>query len=73
MKNLAGRTDGKGGRFFLMERTETLQVLAGPSQAHMMSNHLGNVDPVSDLIDHVFGNQTSAHGSRGSYFPTWDR
>ena len=53
-----------------MERTEPFQVLAGPSQAHMMSNDLGDIDPVSDLIDHIFRNQTSAHGSRGSYFPT---
>jgi hypothetical protein len=54
MKDLAGRADRKGGRFFLMEGTETFQVLAGLSQTHMMSNHLGNVDPVFDLIDHVF-------------------
>jgi hypothetical protein len=73
MKDLAGRADRKGGRFFLMEGTETFQVLAGPSQAHVMSDHLGNIGPISDLIDHVFRNQTSAHGSRGSYFPTWHR
>jgi hypothetical protein len=56
-----------------MEGTETFQVLAGPSQAHVMSDHLGNISPISDLIDHVFRNQTSAHGSRSSYFPTWNR
>ena len=70
MKNLAGRTDGKGGRFFLMERTEPFQVLAGPSQTHVMSNDLDDIDPIPNLIDHIFRNQTSAHGSRGSYFPT---
>jgi hypothetical protein len=53
-----------------MEGTQTFQVLAGPSQAHVMSNHLGNINPISNLIDHIFRNQTSAHGSRGSYFPT---
>jgi hypothetical protein len=73
MKDLAGRADRKGGRFFLMEGTQTFQVLAGPSQAHVMSDYLGDIDPVSDLIDHVFRNQTSAHGSRGSYSPTWHR
>jgi hypothetical protein len=69
MKDLTGRTDRKGGRFFLMEGTETFQVLAGPSQAYVMSDYLGDIGPISDLIDHVFRNQTSAHGSRGSYFP----
>jgi hypothetical protein len=73
MKDLAGRTDCKGGRFFLMEGTETFQVLAGPSQAYVMADDLGDIDPISDLIDHVFRNQASAHGSRGSYFPTWYR
>jgi hypothetical protein len=70
MKDLAGRTDREGGRFFLMKGTETFQVLACPSQAHMMSHDFGDIDPISDLIDHVFRNQASAHGSRGSYFPT---
>jgi hypothetical protein len=72
MKDLAGRADRKGGRFFLMEGTETFQILAGPSQAHVMSDYFGDISPIPDLIDHVFGNQASAHGSRGSYFPTWD-
>jgi hypothetical protein len=36
-----------------------------------MSDYLGDIGPISDLIDHVFRNQTSAHGSRGSYFLTW--
>ena len=53
-----------------MERTEPLQILSSPSQAHVMSNDLDDIDPISDLIDHVFRNQTSAHGSRGYYFPT---
>ncbi len=53
-----------------MERTEPLQILSGPSQAHVMSNDLGDIDPISDLIDYIFRNETSAHGSRGSYFPT---
>jgi hypothetical protein len=70
MKDLAGGTDRKGGRFFLMEGTETFQVLAGPSQAYVMSDYLGYISPISDLIDHFFGNQASAHWSRGSYFPT---
>jgi hypothetical protein len=39
----------------------------------VMSDDLGDIDPISDLIDHVFRNQASAHGSRGSYFPTWYR
>ena len=56
-----------------MEGTEAFQVLAGSSQAHVMPHDLGDIDPVSDLIDHVFRNQASAHGSRGSYFPTWRR
>jgi hypothetical protein len=54
-----------------MEGTQTFQVLAGPSQTHVMPDHLGDIDPISDLIDHIFRNQTSAHGSRGSCFPTW--
>jgi len=33
----------------------------------MIPDHLGDIDPISDLIDHIFRNQTSAHGSRGSY------
>jgi hypothetical protein len=35
----------------------------------VMSDYLGDIGPISDLIDHVFRNQTSAHGSRGSYIP----
>ena len=56
-----------------MEGTEAFQILAGPSQAHVMSHHLGDIDPISDLIDHVFRNQTSAHESHSSYSPTWHR
>ena len=52
-----------------MEGTETFQVLAGPNQANVMSDYLGYISPISDLIDHIFGNQAAAHGSRGSYFP----
>jgi hypothetical protein len=70
MKNLAGRTDRKGRRFFLMERAETFQVLAGTGQTHVMPYHLDDIDSIPDLVDHIFRNQTSAHGSRGSYFPT---
>jgi hypothetical protein len=70
MKNLAGRTDCKGGLFFLVERTESLQILASPSQAHVMADHLGDIDPIPDLVDHIFRNQASAHGSCSSYFPT---
>jgi len=53
-----------------MEGTQTFQVLAGPSQAYVMSDHLGDIDPISDLIDHVFRNQTSSHQSRSSYLPS---
>jgi hypothetical protein len=70
MEDLAGRTDREGGRFFLMKGTKSLQILACPSEAHMMSDNFGDIDPISDLIDHVFRNQASAHGSRGSYFLT---
>jgi hypothetical protein len=52
-----------------MEGTNAFQVLAGPSQGHVLSYHLGNIDPLFDLIDYVFRNQTSAHGSLSSYFP----
>jgi hypothetical protein len=53
-----------------MEGTETFQVLARPSQADVMSHDLGDINPIPDLIDHIFRNQASAHGSRGSYFLT---
>jgi hypothetical protein len=39
----------------------------------VMPDHLGNIDPIPDLVDHIFRNQASAHGSRGSYFPTGHR
>jgi len=54
-----------------MKGTETFQILACPNQAHVMFHYLDNIDPISDLIDHLFRNQASAHGSRGSYFLTW--
>ena len=53
-----------------MERTENIQILAGPGQTHVVSDDFSDIDPVPDLIDHIFRNQTSAHESRGSYFPT---
>jgi hypothetical protein len=37
----------------------------------VMSHDLDDIDSISDLIDHIFRNQASAHGSRGSYFLTW--
>ncbi|SLM49630.1 conserved protein of unknown function [Nitrospira japonica] len=69
MKNLPGGTDSEGGSLFLMKGTQPFQILTASDQAHVLPDNLRDVDPVPDLIDDVFRNQASAHGSRGSSFP----
>jgi hypothetical protein len=69
MKDLARGTDRERGSFFLMEGTQPFQILAGSRQTDMLPNDLSDVDPVADLVDHVFRNQSSTHGSRNSSFP----
>lgn len=53
-----------------MEGTQSLEILASSGQIDMLSDDLGDVDTVLDLIDDVYRNQASAHGSRGSCTPT---
>ena len=52
-----------------MEGTETFQILASTSQAHMLPDNLGDIDPILDLIDDVVRNQASTHGRRSSSLP----
>ncbi|MFO0732770.1 MAG: hypothetical protein U0231_10905 [Nitrospiraceae bacterium] len=50
-----------------MERTEPLEVLPGSSQGDVLTDDLGDVDPVSDLVDDVVRNQASAHSDPRLY------
>jgi len=55
-----------------MERAETLEILPGASQRHMLTHDLRDVHPVSDLVNDVVRNQALAHGGprlcpQGSY------
>ena len=43
MKRLALRIDVKRRRFFLMKRTECLEICAGPFQRKIRADHLGDV------------------------------
>lgn len=45
-----------------MERTQALQILAGPRQRHMLADNLRDVYPIPDLIDNVVRDQALAHG-----------
>src|SRR5262249_50059124 len=53
-----------------MEWTQSVQILTGSRQTYMLSNDLSDIDPVSNLINHVFGNRSSAHGSHNSSSPS---
>jgi len=53
-----------------MEWTQSLQILTGSRQTDVLSNDLSDIDPVSDLVNHVFGNQSSAPGSHNSSSPS---
>jgi len=52
-----------------MERTEAFEILASSGQTDVLADDLHDVSPVPDLIDHVFCDQTSAHGRRSSSLP----
>lgn len=68
MEDLARRTDCKGRTFLLVKWAQAFQILTGSGQTDVLSDDLRDVDPVPNLIDDVFGNQASAHGSRDSSF-----
>jgi hypothetical protein len=61
VKNLLGRIDGKRRGFFLVKRTQPLEILAGSGQAHMVADYIGDINPVSDLVDDIVRNQASSH------------
>ena len=66
VKNLAGRTNVEGWSFFVVEGTETFQVLTRARQTDMLADHLCDIDPFSDLINEVIRNQASPHGRLSS-------
>ena len=66
MKDLPGRADRERRTLFLVEGTQPLQILSGAGQTDMLPNEVDDIDPISDLIDNLFRNQASAHGSRSS-------
>jgi hypothetical protein len=66
VKYLAGRTNIEGWSFFVVEGTQTFQVLTGARQTDMLADHLCDIDPFSDLINEVIRNQASPHGRSSS-------
>ena len=52
-----------------MEWTQSLQVLPGSGERHMVTDDIRDIDPVTNLIDDVVRNQASAHESTGFFVP----
>ena len=61
MEDLAGRADAERGCFFLMERTQAFQVLAGLGEADMLADNFGDIHPIPDLTDEFDRNLASRH------------
>ena len=58
MEDLALRVDSKGRRFFLVEGTMRLEILARPAECQVRSDDVGDLVAESNFFENSFGNDS---------------